>query len=715
MSGSTPQVPERQRDCRGCHDYSKTGTRDPQNACTKCHFSDDQNHYQFVLQADDESFLTSLESLRTAGSLFQHHNHLALQCRECHAVGGSTIEAPILMPKRGGLELCLECHVGQKPRQSQLHFVGTHRDGSVIDEAYKVKALAKLPRGIAEALNGTPAMGPNRPGEVNVAPFRHADHILPEHLGNATSLADLKAPGEAAEFARQANCGICHGPVFDAQSTSGAVTPAPFSQAPENCGACHVSDAAGTVIEFRVESKVLSSPTAGTFSHADHLNFEHPSEGFELCAEAGYRSIEEEGCAACHVPDPGVPSGYGLKGALDGEDSFKGCQECHSVAAWAPSEHGEWWTPENHGSWQTCTPCHDPTDADFLTNRPTSEISRRRPGLFRVETQVHRHITVSAGQAIEETCADCHRQPVAQLPSRIQETAFKHSSHLPPSPDSASCAPCHDTTVIGAETAMELGAGATTASTLGPKRVYDEGACAACHLGSEPIPEHTLESSTSQPSEPTRPVPSFSHAAHIGKTIEGGAVVGCTTCHTLAADAPSGDNPSDSQLGGMTTLPAALDCTLCHGHSGTEARRLRTGQGIAAAEVAACASCHAGGLPVDGAVPDVATAGVSDIVGPAGQFHPPVRTAPAAISRGPQWRWAARGPPRFGDANSFKSHLRTTQLLQTARRDGRQGGYSPRPYTKDRYQRRLLCLPLDRHRLRRCRRGIGNHQSRDCH
>jgi len=591
-----PGLPERQRDCRGCHDYRRSETRDPQLVCTECHFTDETNRYEFSLEVDDESFRTGLQSLRSAGSLFQHSNHLALECRECHAVDGSSIEAPMLMPKTGGLSFCQECHVGTKPRQTSLLFMSTRRDGTSITEAYKDAARAKLPLSLVASLNGTAAMGPNRPDERNVGPFRHGDHIQ--------------------ESSRNGTCATCHGPMFDAQAGLGSDDElVPFEQTQETCGTCHISDESRTPLEFVFEHTKQPSRTAATFSHALHLNVERPTGGFVKSSESGYDAIESEGCAACHEPDQASPRDFALKGALGDEHSFRGCQTCHETSAWAPVEHGAWWTHENHGSWQSCTPCHDISNPSFADNRVVAQVERAHPARFRIESQKHPHISVEAGESIDESCAECHRQPVKELPSRIREARFQHATHLPPNAGPETCVGCHGSVVSGAETSASIGLPGASGHAV----TYDAAACTACHLGSPP-------EALAEPAGETTPrrVPEFSHAGHVDKLLTDGSAVGCTTCHDPAGD--TGDTPV------VGTRESALDCSMCHSHAAAlpsdTARAPSTGQGITAAEVAACALCHIDELPVPGVDIDWPSAHIVDLAslsgdsGSAGQFHP---------------------------------------------------------------------------------------------
>ena len=116
-----------------------------------------------------------------------------------------------------------------------------------------------------------------------------------------------------------------HGALGDA----GDAPRASFDQAQGQCGQCHIADERRTPIRFATEPRERTSPVAGTFSHANHLNFREVPKTPARASGEGYRAILEESCSACHAFEPGRPEHYVLAGMLDSEDSFSGCQECH--------------------------------------------------------------------------------------------------------------------------------------------------------------------------------------------------------------------------------------------------------------------------------------------------------------------------------------------------------------------------------------------------
>ena len=657
-----PSEPERQRDCRGCHNYSESpsseassaggtelrGPHDPQSVCSACHFNNVDNDYEFAMSASEDSFLTGLSALRTEGSLFQHSKHLGLECRECHAVDGDSIAAPILMPKTGGLPLCLECHGGDKPRQSTLRFMASWGNGTEIADSYKQDAVVKLKRGLVDTMNESPETGANQGGKQYVERFRHEDHILSEFLGGSTSLADVDNPDSSSTSEHGGNCGACHAPMFDAMAgfelQDGGEVFAPFDASAEECSSCHIADEARTPLGFVLGAEVQLSQTASTFSHRDHLNFVRPASAKEadpgssepaagIVSIAAYDKIEGQGCGACHEYEAGSTEGYVLNAALGGDQAFAGCQECHvpshSSATWAPAEHGEWWTHEDHGDWKRCTDCHEFGHENFAEQRVLATVTRRSSMPFRVVTQSHPHITVEEGESIHESCAECHRQPVETLPSRIQEATFDHASHLSANPTTEDCTVCHGTTVSGAERSEDIGTRALSSVGAGVMEVvepdslgltYDPAACAECHLASAPVPAAPAPHGAADGAAAdggSRVVAQFSHKAHVGQTLQGGQEVGCADCHSYTPSA-SGE---PLMIG---TLESAKACTQCHSHSsGDRPDHARlSGGGITEQEVAACTTCHQTGVPAMGARTEIATAHVVDIADMGRQHHP---------------------------------------------------------------------------------------------
>ena len=463
-------------------------------------------------------------------------------------------------------------------------------------------------------------MGPNADGVRNVRPFRHADHIRAEELNAALSLEELRQG--------KGSCATCHGTMFDAPAgflAEGEEDAHPLFDLDQNsCRECHIADAQRNPVVFKIEDVPEPSQVAGTFSHASHLgvSLESPTAGRTSTAE-GLERIMGEGCFACHTYDEAGKSTYTLKPDMA---SFAGCQTCHvGTAPWSPPEPqsaATWWTPRDHsaGKWEACQSCHDFTQADFKANRPVSSVRRRLSTLFRIEDQMHPHITTKPGEATAESCKDCHRRPVAKLPSRIQQAAFRHGTHLSGEPSAEECASCHGSRVQGApdsdsiaatilsETGVLMDLRGSGVSDEARDRLlgltYDPAACAQCHLGTEPLRSDDAEGPAA--AAPVL-VPEFPHAQHLAP----GSALTCIDCHSV-----------DMQDGGaVQTLPAASDCSSCHNHNEFA---LQTGQGISATEVASCKTCHVHDIPAIGVQHLVPNTRITDIANGTSQYHPPI-------------------------------------------------------------------------------------------
>jgi hypothetical protein len=618
---------ERSRDCRGCHRYDAADPHDPQTVCSRCHFTNEINDYQFDLSKSEPGFESDLSALRTPGGLFRHSVHLALECRTCHPTKAGAIETPALLPTLTGFSLCTGCHGGEPTRDLKtLPFM------SNVTEAERNASRQRLKANLVDVLNNSPTMGPNQGDVTYVGPFRHADHIPAAQLRDAQPLKS--AATASSDPASLANCATCHQPMFasgaaatksDGQEPFETFQQSIFQQSPSLCGTCHIADAGRTPIVFTVESTPRASSSAGTFSHQAHLAAAatQPATGAVANADA-HTTIQEQGCATCHEFDGLREQTYAVRQERAG---FQGCQTCHDVAPWTPAEHDGWWLPRDHGDWQACNGCHVFGEPDFKTTRPMAEVRRRKPGTFRIEKQAHPMITSKSGDAIQQDCATCHRAVVPELPSRLRDTAFQHATHLPLEPKPGDCAECHASRINSTSKASEIGFvtrganntnidlvanlsnGALAKPLVG--LVYEPAACVRCHLGSAPVASRPFEGLEN---EPARQVVEFSHQGHLGKAWHAGPAMSCLDCHAI-------DRANAAAL--MTTKPDALNCTQCHDHS----KRATTTSGVSTAEVQGCATCHISGtpaLPVPGQQPVATVLGahIANIEGGARQFHP---------------------------------------------------------------------------------------------
>ena len=579
-----PSLPEEPRDCQGCHDPSDPGAIESAQLCGACHVVNAANESLFAVKTRP-GFDQRVDPGYKPLPGFTHGDHVILSCRECHApetliaqlserpaegTGGPFPSGPV--PIRRGAAECARCHGSDGPEFRDTILRGAARE-RVQSPAYGPDRLA---RGLQQRLDASPEMGSNGFG-----PFLHRDH--------------LRAPGRDLEsllsgIASEDGCAKCHSAALSSDSLSpgGAPEgrPAPFVGGA--CADCHRT--ADSALSFVERGEAPGSLTAGSFFHADHLRSPSSSKRASgIAADAAYERIELEHCAACHR--------YGADEAqLDFEfhreaASYDGCLECHEAPAWRTRSHGEW---------QDCAGCHTFAGpaSDFAGERPSADVLRRRPRTFRIATQAH---PLVSGESVDEACSECHRAPVRELPSRIQEKPFQHATHLPPDPEADDCADCHGARVDLATASADIGTVAgeralgTDDATIG--LTYDPSACARCHLGSPPVPSFGEAR--------RRSVTEFSHVAHLGKVHPDPAVgvVDCADCHT----------PID---GKELTSFRTTSCAECHDHADNAGI---TGN-LGGTDATSCARCHRQGIPFLG---DLPTGDRRWILGVAGvQNHP---------------------------------------------------------------------------------------------
>lgn len=568
-------MPETLRDCRGCHVYDATGeVRDPQAVCNNCHIRSEQNQSTFEVLFDDG--WETLEPLR-GGNPFDHYGHRGLACRECHRPTGKWDVDP--MPVRPGFSDCLRCHSPGGPDFEYEVVLGQDR-----------AELDPREGGFTGLLNNDENMLPDRLG-----PFLHSEHLI--DLGAPAPLAELRNVGPDAT-----TCTTCHSPVLTA--TVDDLHAHRFRAM--NCGQCHISSAGPLEFETRIETG--QSQAAGTFSHAAHLGIGAARDA-ALASAASYDLIEDHGCLACHGHDETArtfrfgPVRLSGSGAL--ANTHEGCVECHSGAEWSPGRHGDW-------DQQGCTGCHAFDGRSLKEDRPTVDVRRRRSEPFVIEKQVHPHIAGAPTPLSESSCGDCHRGPVADLPSRLMTRPFSHATHLPANPGPQHCATCHGTRVDRADGSAMIG-DFLAGRALDPSDpnethaglTYDPSGCTDCHRGGLPVPSPVALDDV----QPARVV-AFSHRQHLAAGIAApdGRPIDCLTCH----DAGAGRRDH------IGTKPEALSCVQCHDH-----RPGPTGAisgNLSPEQAASCSRCHAGDVPNGGAV-EVRRSRLASLKGELGQYH----------------------------------------------------------------------------------------------
>ncbi len=570
--------PEMLRDCRGCHVYEKGKPPvDPQKKCGTCHDRVKEPTSKLAIIAAPP-FGQDLSALRDAGSaVFEHGDHLRLQCRECHLLPQGGLEDPL--PIVAGATSCESCHSDQQKNRVYQQVVAVP---GAIDRSSLSNA------GFAAVLNKHPQMQPGQLGK-----FRHQDHLL-----NPKAMVTL-----AALLAEKGECMACHAKVKDVAGR--AIGAERFTV--KACATCHVN-AAGKAVAFALEKVAGASRAAGTFRHADHVR---AAKKPTVCSDDARKRVDERGCGACHGLTQGADGLDAWSMTLpDGAEasSYEGCVACHTPKEWQTSYHG--------GTWDKCVGCHAFGGASLKETRPMSEVTRRDAMSVDIVVQAHPYITGDelAGDAAKD-CAACHKASVKALPSRIQRKVFNHKTHLPPQPTPADCKKCHPAVATSTSADTLAAAVAAAANDAPSDRTYTLSACSECHRGAV--------LTVREGDEPTkRAVPRFAHKDHVDKKRGNGDLMACATCHQ------TGD-------GGVTfSIPDTKSCAECHGHD--DKRRADT-KNIGGTDVTSCALCHGESVPAAGGT--VADAKLTLRGADTAQFHGPAEAKCDRCHVAPEKPW----------------------------------------------------------------------------
>ncbi len=570
------------RDCQGCHGYAaREGNPDPQQTCEECHFNATAAAKKAIAQHPALPIAAQARAkLNRFAGTFYHSDHLEdraknpLECKTCHhpsktpvsgprARGGGTVPDRMNIPQ--GIEWCIHCHDATKERPP----------------ATSTPDLTVF----TEFLNAAPALGPE--GEAR---FAHDDHLV------------------AAEFDSAAACDTCHGAIRKADHTSFAARTVRFaSGAGDGCGECHVKkEIAGGVfapVPFRVAAATedTESLAKGTFSHAQHLSEQAKAKSTE--ALDGARAITKHDCLACHSKriDPAT----GRADFVRADGRFASYEESCAGSCHFHKQPENWFPIPDHGEVDSCAGCHDfgllrdaAAGVTMKTNRPRAAVARAYGDRFVVYSQSHPFIAASELNVaeIEKQCGKCHQAALADLPSRLNERAFRHETHLPQEASGKDCLPCHG----GIE---RTDGSAAIASAFPGKRIYKEDSCVTCHTkGVQRVAasERAMEAT----------VPSFPHDKHLGADAAmDGKRLECGSCHTLG-------KPTPADPDGMTTSAGAKDCSECHDHE--EHAQITSGKD--AKYIADCARCHVKGVPAKGETVTVERVKIRAIE--AQQYHP---------------------------------------------------------------------------------------------
>lgn len=533
-------VAEVARDCRGCHDFGARGAdgkpgreaRSPMAVCKNCHYGE-------VLSIEVQpGFERGLREGRGSSSAFEHLDHDNLACRQCHAQSPTD---PDSFEGATGMPSCVVCHTegGEERPYEALA-------GRTIDKQ-------KIRAGFLEWLDKDASM--SAPGR---GPYPH----------------DLHLPAERRDDA--ASCASCHGDV-------GAATALDLHMKEfrvQDCARCHVQkDGRPVQVEKAVETR--ASPTALSFSHADHLKGVASKDAPDRVGPGAQDRIDTHGCLECHersehpavaADGSAAPPTYAVRAD---RDEYQDCMSCHDVAAFRAPHHGQW---------TSCAACHaleGGTHAAFKARRPTAAVDRLPAGAARFVVLSQNHPGVSG--SVDQDCAACHRAPLRELPSRVSGARFEHASHLGPQPTAQDCLACHKDAAASADPSgigLAWDPARAEAAPLESRASFEMTGCAACHPGIRLDPRGAPQSAR-------RETVVFGHAAHMRKAVDPrtGKPVSCTSCHDFDAQARGA---------AMGVRAEALACTQCHAHD--DAHMAATG-GVGAAEAASCVRCHKDALP----------------------------------------------------------------------------------------------------------------------
>lgn len=329
-----------------------------------------------------------------------------------------------------------------------------------------------------------------------------------------------------------------------------------FSLTPIVCEDCHTQNNPTFMLAHIADfSRDCLSCHDGSGSMA---NFDHQTTSFPL--EGAHSQVE---CADCHVDSQfaGLP--------VD-------CVSCHSE----PVVHAGLFSRD-------CAACHSSLNWSAMTWLADGEFDHFEQAGF----SLNRHITDYAGEAI--TCSGCH------TPDGGTQVAF----------DLGFCEQCHtqENPQFMQEHQDQFGADCLTCHD-GVDRMHDfdhnriflldgahaEAACESCHTDRLFI--GTPSECVSCHQEPEI------HAGYFG--------LDCENCHTTTAWAPAklvnhtfpldhgGEGVSDCQTCHLDRY-TEYTCYECHEHQPDEILEEHLEEGISAAELPDCVSCHPTGLEGD--------------------------------------------------------------------------------------------------------------------
>jgi len=538
------------KDCRGCHDYSKPGRDAHLGGCDKCHV--DGNH---------------LEVKRAAATAtrpeFQHREHLfkrdgsargEISCFTCHAMTVDYDFIEFSVPRAGlgpmgkggdgggahGEKTCADCHAKHEPIGGLVRQDEITGDGKKCAVCH-LKETSILP---------LKYRGDARPAAVK--PFAHKDH------GGAGT--DCAACHDAIKLSRT---------IWDYDPTKGTA---------EKCASCHVGEGKRSLVAPADEpDSPLKAVDFSNFPHAKHLG-----------------EFSKMNCSTCHYPESDEQGRRVFPGRVASDEpvgrsalvNFKACDACHGHDGWGPEQKS--WHVDGHGvgAW-ACFKCHEGVvDAAGKLALATTEKTRTFLGDVAFGTNAHPGVTTSGAPldhpseivgGAQKQCADCHVAGQKTTTSRIERRSFAHEPHVSEKAATSECLACHPGSAT-ARRSRDLDRFDTSFARPGtPPTGSSESltGCFACHVGAS--------SAVVASAAPAEKVPQFDHANHVrsASLVAGEKGIACVECHV-----PGGKF-------GFQIPPDVLNCTKCHGHTGDSKKIERTGPSTSKkGDAGACVHCH---------------------------------------------------------------------------------------------------------------------------
>ncbi|MEW5829004.1 MAG: hypothetical protein AB1846_08965 [Chloroflexota bacterium] len=498
------------------------------------------------------------------------------ECRDCHSAGYT--------PPYNQRD-CANCHLSISPVAAEEHILTFWTDCLACHDGLDTYGAAFDHGLVPFPLTGLHILTPCGGCHVNA---RNLDNLraAPQEC-SACHLADDPHEGRFG-----VKCGMCHTPNGWTKSAQFDHNLADFKLVGKHeavaCEACHVNHVYRGIPSDCVACHAQDDKHDGAFGPdcgachtpegweraVDHSQFAFPLEGkhanlaCESCHAGGVFKGTPMDCVSCHAQDDGHAGSLGSQ-----------CGTCHTPQGWSPA------APFDHNTTSFSLAAH--------TAKPDGSAYACRDC----------HVTGYAPPFNQTSCADCHFEvDLAFTQQHISDfrtnclachdgldshgAAFDHNAvafQLTGSHAQASCSRCH----FGARSLADLRAAPQECRVCHQKDDF--------HAGTFDVDCSTCHSTTAW-----KPA-SFDHNSADFKLTGKHAAVACGSCHadgrytitpTACFACHSGD---DQHNGGFGT-----DCAVCHTPDGWELAQVDHSTFAFPLEgqhaLAACESCHAGGI-----------------------------------------------------------------------------------------------------------------------